>query len=372
VSHQRSEPEPGETGSDEVEPAPATAPGGDQQRGLGPQRATASSRLAGDRVPSAILRAQGWLHGYLSNESRVFLGVVIVVTAVVGAIAVSSLRVVAVTFGSLDGFAILTLFLVNWLGNGGVLVPIPGARFIGLLMVFQQAVILPPWQVLLVAGAAMGLGQLSYFVAGARTAQSYAEGDDEGATRIATETGMLDDEATEFAPGGELDAEIVSALSGVSAADRDAAALGRSSSGADDADTPSPGGWRSRFTTSLRRAQDRAQPVLERRGAWGMFMLCFAPTPLGTAAAYVGGLLDFGFRRYLVSSFAAKFLLTAVIVALALVFSDTAQSVALPAVELPEIDWPEFDIGLFELPEFPWEASPAPSPDAGASGASSD
>lgn len=317
-----------------------------------------TAAIARDRVPAVILRGQAWLHSWFSNESRVLLGVVIVVVALVGAIVVSSLRFVQVAIESLDIFVVVTLFLVNWLGNGGVLVPIPGARFIGLLMVFQQAVILPPWEVFLVAGAAMGLGQLSYYVAGARTAQSYAEGDQAGAERIASDSGMTDDSVREFSPGAELDADIVSALADVdspastAALAKDPAANGASARGR----------WRSRFSTSLKHAQERAQPVLERRGIWGMFLLCFAPSPLGTAAAYVGGLMEFGFRRYLVSSFAAKFLLTGIIVVLALVFSDAAHAVALPQITLPEIDWPEFDLPLLELPDFAPAATSAPSP----------
>jgi membrane protein DedA with SNARE-associated domain len=291
--------------------------------------------------------------------------VVIVAVAVVSAIVVSSLRVVQVAFDSLDIFAVLTLFLVNWLGNGGVLVPIPGARFIGLLMVFQQAVILPSWEVFLVAGAAIGLGQLSYYVAGARTAESYAAGDQAGAEKIAADTGMSDD-AREFAPGAELDADIVSTLAGVDPSD----SAGADSGSAVSSDAPQRG-WRARFSTSLKRTQDRARPVLEQRGAWGMFLLCFAPTPMGTAAAYLGGLMEFGFRRYLISSFGAKFLLTGVIVMLGLVFSDAARAVQLPEIELPQIDWPEFDFRLFELPDFAPDETPGSSPDAAVTNAPS-
>ena len=319
-----------------------------------------------------LLRGQAWTHRLFSNESRVLMGVVLVAMAVIGAIAVSSLRAFQAIFDALDIFVVVTLFLVNWLGNGGVLVPIPGARFIGLLLVFQQAVMLPSWEVFLVAGAAMGLGQLSYYVAGARTAQSYAEGDEAGANKIAADTGMLDDDVTEFSPGAELDADVVTALADVGAPS--AAASGIDEAGAHTAPPSATDGppaaavsrrdWRSRVSTSLKRAQERAQPVLEKRGTWGMFMLCFAPTPLGTAAAYAGGLMEFGFRRYLVASFAAKYLLTGIIVVLALIFSDTAQAVALPPIELPEIDWPDFDIRLWELPDFPPATTPDASPGA--------
>ena len=82
--------------------------------------------------------------------------------------------------------------------------------------------------------------------------------------------------------------------------------------------------------------------------------------------------MGFGFRRYLLSTFAAKYLLTVLIVMLALVFSDTARAVALPEIELPQIDWPDFDFRLFELPDFFPADTPAPSPGVDASGAPSD
>lgn len=326
---------------------------------------------AADRVPRFMLRTQAWLQGWFTNESRLLMGVVVVAVAVMSAVTVSSLRFVRVAFESLDLFVVLTLFLVNWLGNGGVLVPIPGARFIGLLMIFQQAVILPSLEVFLVAGAAMGLGQLSYYVAGARTAQSYAEGDDAGAERIASDSGMLEHETADFAPGAELDADIVSAIADVHATP-EASTESEGSAGTKET-SGAAGGWRSRFSTSLKHAQERAQPVLEQRGAWGMFLLCFAPTPLGTAAAYVGGLIGFGFKRYLVSSFASKFLLTGVIVALALVFSDAARAVAIPQIELPQFEMPEFDLRrLFELPDFGPDETVAPSPAATSTAVPSD
>jgi hypothetical protein len=316
-----------------------------------------------DEVPGFVLRGQGWLHGWFSNQSRLVLGLVVLTLAVVVAIVLSSSKILRIAIEDLSALALVGLFLVNWLGNGGILVPIPGARFIGLLMVFQQAVLVPSWEVFLVAGAAMGLGQLSYYVAGARTAGSYAEGDDAGAERLATDTGMLDTEHEEFTPGADLQEDLVSTIADVRVSETDEGA------GVDDAATghvapAEPSGLRKRFSSSLRRTQKRAQPILDQRGAWGMFLLCFAPTPMGTAAAYLGGLMAFGFRRFIVSSFAAKFLLTGVIVVLALTFSDAARAVALPDIELPQFELPDFDIGLFELPDFGPDATPSAAPAA--------
>ena len=272
-----------------------------------------------------MLRGQEWFHRWLSNESRITLGLAVVIFAVLVVLVLSSLRFLQILFSALDIVAFVGLFLVNWLGNGGALVPIPGARFAGLLLIFQQAVLLPSWEVFAVAGGGMALGLLSYYIAGARTATSYAAGDSEGAEQLASQTGMLD-ERPDFSPGAELDADVVSAIARV------APPASATSDGPSDDTQPASrmARLRKRFSTSLKRAQERAQPVIEQRGLYGMFLLCFAPTPLGTAAAYLGGLMRFSFSRYLLASFAAKYLLAGIIVVLALVFSEAARSVQIP------------------------------------------
>ena len=306
-----------------------------------------------------MLRTQAWFHSWLSNESRIVLGMVVVILAIVVVAVLSSFRVLRVLFDALNIVAFLGLFLVNWLGNGGALVPIPGARFIGLLLVFQQAVLLPSWEVFAVAGAAMALGLLSYYIAGARTAESYGEGDTEGAEQLAAQTGMLDEQQSEFSPGADLDEQMVSAMAGVKIAGEDESVSAQPGSAPTQAEPPTRfGRVRRRFTRSLKRTQERAQPIIEQRGTYGMFLLCFAPSPMGTAAAYLGGLMRFGFLRYLLASFAAKYLLTGIIVLLALVFSDAAH-----AVEIPELTIPILDITLFDdgPPTVPGAASPSPS-----------
>jgi hypothetical protein len=308
---------------------------------------------ARDQVPRFVLQAQAWAYRWISSQSRIVFSLVIVILAIVAAVLFSSFRILQILFDGLDIVALIGLFLVNWLGNGGALVPIPGARFIGLVLVFNQALALPSWEVFGVAGAGMSLGLLSYYIAGARTAQSYAEGDSQGAEDLARETGMLDDDSVDFSPGAELDARAVAAIAGVEPEDPEpSAAASTSEPGSDE------GRLRSRFRSGLLRAQARAKPVLEKRGTAGMFLLCLAPTPMGTAAAYLGGLMRFGFSRYLLASFAAKFLLTGIIVLLALVSSDTAG-----AVDIPEVHIPIVDVTLFEdgPPSLPAVTQPAPS-----------
>ena len=150
--------------------------------------------MAGTRLRPSCSVVRSGSHRWLSNESRSVLGLGVVIFAVLVVLVLSTLRFLQIVFDALDLVAFVGLFLVNWLGNGGALVPIPGARFAGLLLIFQQAVLLPSWEVFAVAGGAMALGLLSYYIAGARTAKSYSAGDSEGAQQLAAETGMLDDE----------------------------------------------------------------------------------------------------------------------------------------------------------------------------------
>ena len=263
------------------------------------------------------MRIQELLFGWLSSDSRVFIGLIVVIVALFGLLALSSMRFVRIVLESLDITAFIGLFLVNWIGNGGILVPIPGERFIGLLMIFQNAVLFPSWEVFAISGAAMGLGLLSYYIAGARTAHAYAAGDTETASQLAKDTGMI----------AEADRSNIATTPGLSItgpADAvDAASTGDSNDGG-------RGGLRRRFSESFKHAQERAEPVIAKHGVLGMFLLCFGPSPLGTAAAFLGGLMRFGFTRYLAASFASKYLLAGIVVVAGLIFSEAARSVQLP------------------------------------------
>ena len=186
-----------------------------------------------------------------------------------------------------DLLAYLGLFIVNWLGNGGGLVPIPGARYVGLLMIFQQAVLLPAVEVWIVGGCAMALGLLSYYVAGVRSAAFYARGEH---------------------------AKAIEAIAEVSP-ERD----------------PDPAaGTRRRLSSRLSRswaeARRRAKPIIERHGIAGMLALCFVPWPLAAGAAFIGGAMGFGFARFLVASFAAKLALSGLVAVAGLLFTIVARS----------------------------------------------
>lgn len=234
-----------------------------------------------DRIPTFVLSVQRLAFGFTTYQGRLRFGLIILGLTVVAALALSGTRLLQILIDALDIFAFVGLFLVNWIGNGGVLVPVPGARFIGLLMIFQHAVILPSWEVFAVSGLAMGLGLLSYYIAGARTARAYQSGETEEADALAADSGLSSDPA------------------------------------------------QGRLKRSTEQAMGRARPTIERHGTWGMFGLCFAPTPLGTAAAFLGGVMGFGFARYLLASFAAKYLLAGIIVVAGLVLADQAASISI-------------------------------------------
>ena len=260
-----------------------------------------------DRVPGWLLRIQELAFGSVSSRWRLGVGMAVILTAVAGLLLLSAMRPLAIILDSLDVTAFIGLFLVNWIGNGGIVVPIPGARFVGLLMIFQNAVLFPSWEVWVISGTAMALGLLSYYVAGARTARAYAKGDTDAGDQLAKETGLMDE------PGGKpipLTPPIP-----------------------DDADFSGEGqegGLRARFERSFQGALERADPVIEKHGFGGMFLLSFGPTPLGTAGAFMGGLMRFGFSRYLAASFAGKYLLAGLVVLAGLLFSEAARAVQLP------------------------------------------
>ena len=132
-------------------PAPPGSEGGPAPGRLEPSDATpleaATAVLpmhAYDRVPDWILRSHAWLNGLMSSESRLVLGLFIVGLAVAFTLILSSFQLLATVLVALDVVSFVGLFLVNWLGNGGALVPIPGARMLGLLMIFQHAVLSTP------------------------------------------------------------------------------------------------------------------------------------------------------------------------------------------------------------------------------------
>jgi len=90
---------------------------------------------------------------------------VLAIVAIFVATLIASSRLLRLIFEDLDVLAYLGLFVACWIGAGGGLVPIPGVRPVSWLMIIQQGAALDPLTVTLVAGAAMAVGQSSYFLA---------------------------------------------------------------------------------------------------------------------------------------------------------------------------------------------------------------
>jgi len=133
------------------------------------------------------------------------------------------------------------LFLANWIGNGGILVPIPGLRLVGWTMAVHQGADGPTILVGLVAGMAMALGQTSFYLAAAAGSDRFS------------------------GPGKERSGRVVD---------------------------------------MLRSAKERTEDFVERHGFPTIFTLSVLPNPLTTFATITAGSLGMGFRTFLVANFA--------------------------------------------------------------------
>ncbi len=141
----------------------------------------------------------------------------------------------------------LGLFLANWIGNGGLLVPIPGLRLVGWTMIVHQGAGDATILVGLVGGVAMALGQLSFYVSAAAAAGHAVE-----------------------------------------------------------SQTPRHAG---RVAVALRRAQDRTARFVELHGFPTIFTLSLLPNPLTTFASITAGTMGMGFRRFLPADLAGHVIL---------------------------------------------------------------
>lgn len=115
-------------------------------------------------TPGMVDRAHTWVLDRWPTTVRRRIAVVAVLVAV-GLVAISTLaRVVgfAIDAGVL---AYIGVMVVCWVGAGGALVPVPGARPLSWVMIVQQSTILAAPIVALAAAVAMALGQSSYFLA---------------------------------------------------------------------------------------------------------------------------------------------------------------------------------------------------------------
>jgi hypothetical protein len=77
----------------------------------------------GDHVPDWLLRTQVSLSSRVSSRLRLGIGIIVALFAVVLVMVIAAAGVLGIVLDNLDLIAYAGLFLANWLGNGGALVP---------------------------------------------------------------------------------------------------------------------------------------------------------------------------------------------------------------------------------------------------------
>jgi membrane protein DedA with SNARE-associated domain len=202
-----------------------------------------------DRIPEWLRRAQERLLGIWPTSRRRQVGAVVAVVAVFVATLLAASRLLDFVFGSLDVVAYLGLFAVNWIGAGGLLVPIPGTRIAGWLMIIQQGGALEPLFAGVVGGLAMTIGQVSVYIA-ARS----------GANR-----------ASHHHP-----------------------------------EAASSGSRRA-------RAEERVNELIRKHGFATILGLSLVPNPLTTLATVSAGAMGMGFRRFVIATFVGRMTLALVL-----------------------------------------------------------
>jgi membrane protein DedA with SNARE-associated domain len=119
-----------------------------------------------DRVPGLLRRTQATWLSALSATGRNRLALLMALVGVAIASIFLGARLLRLLLDITDLGSYAGLFIVNWVANGGLLVPIPGLRIVGWLLIISQGSALDPAVAGVVGGIAMGLGQTSYYVAG--------------------------------------------------------------------------------------------------------------------------------------------------------------------------------------------------------------
>ncbi len=199
-----------------------------------------------DRAPGWLLELHRSLDRRVPEHTRHRLAQVVGFgAAIIGTLA--ALDVAKSLDPSISLLAWVGLFLANWIGNGGLLVPIPGLRFVGWTMVVHQGAEGPTLLIGLIAGIAMGLGQMSFYCTAAA--------------------------GSERAQGSKK--------------------------------APRSG----RIVDSMRRARDRIARFVEFHGIPTIFGLSLVPNPLTTFASITAGSLGMGFRRFLPANFGGHIIL---------------------------------------------------------------
>ncbi len=201
-------------------------------------------------APRHFVRLHAWLDQRFSPKARRRLGVLVGFgAAILGTLIAAGL---AKRLGlDIPWAAWIGLFLANWIGNGGILVPIPGLRLVGMTMAAHQGAEGPTILVGLVAGFAMALGQTSFYLTAA-SGSKHLEG-----------------------------------------------------SKATSDKNPRKG----RIPDALRKSKDVTEEFVGRHGVPTIFTLSTFPNPLTTFATITAGSMGMGFRRFLVANFAGHVIL---------------------------------------------------------------
>jgi membrane protein DedA with SNARE-associated domain len=201
------------------------------------------------QAPRHFLRLHAWLDQRFSPKARRRLGVVVGFGAALGGTLIAA--GLAKRLGlDIPWAAWIGLFLANWIGNGGILVPIPGLRLVGMAMAAYQGAYGSTILVGLVAGFAMALGQTSFYLTAASGSRH------------------LQDPAKKEKKPRE-----------------------------------------GRLAQTMRKAMEVTADFVDRHGIPTIFTLSTFPNPLTTFATITAGSMGMGFREFLIANFAGHVLL---------------------------------------------------------------
>jgi hypothetical protein len=268
------------------------------------------------------MRASEWLlvHWPTSWRRRVAVVVAIVVFALAALPLLTRIAGVAIDLGIVPYTA---LVILCWVGEGGLLVPIPGVRLLSWLTIVQQGANLDPVVVALLAAVAMACGQSSYFLVVRSGSRYVIEHLNVGPLKGHLPIPMPSAEVAGAAVG--IPAEDTNVGISLPSPDdpadatRDPDPLTRAEAtragGTDqeagagvDAGTATPGssGGRQRFAAAASTISNRVKSHPRRT----MFLVSVIPSPLTTLATVTAAASGVPFRIFFVSAFAGFLVLS--------------------------------------------------------------
>jgi len=213
-----------------------------------------------------VMRIEAWVLDHWPASVRQRLGILGIVLGLFFVAIPLTTRFVAGYVLNLDLLAYLGLVITCWIGAGGALVPVPGARPLSWLMIVNQGALLDPVAVAIVSALAMALGQSSYFLA-TRAGKRRVDEHGHPATHI------------HDAPP----------------ASRSRRAVARSKE-------------------LLARGRERIQRRMADHPRQTIFMVAVIPSPLTTFATVTASATGIPFRRFITASLAGFLVLTTVLV----------------------------------------------------------